>query len=51
MIPNIYIGYRWHLPHAQTLEFFVESRGLVRKSTSDLLDQRRYYTVGGKLSI
>jgi hypothetical protein len=51
MIPNIYIGYRWHLPHAQTLEFFLESRGLVRKSTSDLLDQRRYYTVGGKLSI
>jgi hypothetical protein len=51
MVPNIYIGYRWHLPHAQTLEFFLESRGLVRKSSSDLLDKRRYYTVGGKLSI
>ncbi len=51
MVPNIYIGYRWHLPHAQTLEFFLESRGLIRNSSSDLLDERRYYTVGGKLSI
>lgn len=51
MVPNVYIGYRWHLPHAQTLEFFIESRGLIRSSSSDLLDERRYYTVGGKLSI
>jgi hypothetical protein len=49
--PNIYIGYSWHLPGAQTLECFVESRGLIRNSTSDLLDDRQYYTVGGKLSL
>lgn len=49
--PNIYIGYSWHLPGAQTLECFVESRGLIRNSANDLLDDRRYYTVGGKLSL
>jgi hypothetical protein len=51
MVPNVYIGYRWHLPHAQTLEFFIGSRGLIRNSSSDLLDERRYYTVGGKLAL
>jgi hypothetical protein len=49
--PNIYIGYNWHLSGVKTLEFFVESRGLIRNSTNDLLDDRRYYTVGGKMSI
>jgi hypothetical protein len=49
--PNIYIGYTWHLPGVQTLECFVESRGLIRNSTNDLLDSRRYYTVGGRLSL
>jgi hypothetical protein len=49
--PNIYVGYSWHLPGAQTLECFVESRGLIQNSKSDLLDDRRYYTVGGKLSL
>ena len=49
--PNIYIGYSWHLSGVKTLEFFVESRGLIRNSTNDLLDERRYYTVGGKMSI
>ena len=32
-------------------EFFVESRGLVRTKTSDLLDERRYYTLGGNFSL
>ena len=49
--PNIYIGYSWHLSGVKPLEFFVESRGLIRNSTNDLLDERRYYTVGGKMSI
>jgi hypothetical protein len=49
--PNIYVGYSWHFPGAQTLECFVESRGLIQTSKIDLLDDRRYYTVGGKLSL
>jgi hypothetical protein len=51
VVPNLYIGYRWHPAHAQTLELFVESRGLVRSRTSDLLDERRYYTAGGNFSL
>jgi hypothetical protein len=49
--PNIYIGYSWHLSRVRALELFVESRGLIRNSSNDLLDDRRYYTVGGKMSI
>jgi hypothetical protein len=49
--PNVYAGYNWHLSGVKTLEFFVESRGLIRNSSNDLLDYRRYYTVGGKMSI
>ncbi len=49
--PNIYVGYNWHLPGERVLELFVESRGLIQNSSNDLLDDRRYYTVGGKLSI
>jgi hypothetical protein len=49
--PNIYVGYGWHLSGVKTLELFVESRGLIRNSSNDLLDDRRYYTVGGKVSI
>jgi hypothetical protein len=49
--PNIYIGYSCHLRGVRALEFFVESRGLIRNSTNDLLDDRRYYTVGGQLSL
>jgi hypothetical protein len=49
--PNIYVGYNWHLSGMRMLEFFVESRGLIRNSTNDLLDYRRYYTVGGGLSL
>lgn len=49
--PNIYIGYSCHLPGVRALELFVESRGLIRNSTNDLLDDRRYYTVGGQLTL
>lgn len=51
MIPNIYFGYRWPLSYGGTVEFFVESRGLIRNSSSDLEDPRRYYTIGGKLDL
>lgn len=51
IIPNIYVGYSWHLAGVQILECFVESRGPIRNSTNDLLDGRRYYTIGGKLSL
>jgi hypothetical protein len=51
VVPNLYAGYRWHLAHGETLEFFVESRGVIRSHTSDLSDERRYYTAGGKFSL
>ncbi len=40
-IPNVYAGYRFGM-----VEVFVESRGLLRSTYSDLEDQRRYYTAG-----
>jgi len=45
------VGYRWRLTAARALELFLESRGMIRNSTNDLLDERRYYTVGGKLAL
>ncbi len=51
VIPNIFAGYNLHLPHAQGLELFAESRGLVRNHNQDLMDDRRYYTIGGKFTI
>jgi hypothetical protein len=51
MSPNVYVGYRWRLSAVRALEFFLESRGLIRSANNDLLDERRYYTVGGKLSL
>lgn len=49
-VPNIYAGYRFGPAH-KGAEVFAESRGLVRSQKSDLLDDRRYYTVGGKLTL
>jgi hypothetical protein len=51
LVPNIYAGYRWKLSHARVLELFVESRGLARSKSSDLPDDRRYYTVGAQLRL
>ncbi len=51
VIPNIYAGYDLHLPHGEGLELFAESRGLVRNHSQDLMDARRYYTIGGKFTI
>ncbi|HEY4291214.1 MAG TPA: hypothetical protein VGN00_29135 [Puia sp.] len=50
VIPNIYAGYELRLPHGG-LEIFAESRGLVRNRTQDLMDARRYYTIGGKFNL
>ena len=45
-------GYRWKLAGAQELEaFMVESRGAVRSKNNDLLDDRRYYTLGGNFTL
>jgi hypothetical protein len=46
LVPNVYAGYRW-----KTVEFFLESRGLARSQHSDLLDDRRYYVLGGSLTL
>jgi hypothetical protein len=50
-MPNVYAGYNFGLPHERALEVFVESRGLVMNTRTDLIDPRRYYTVGGNLTL
>ena len=45
VVPNLYVGYRCGL------ELFVSTRGLVRNSSADVMDGRRYYTVGGKVGL
>lgn len=51
MLPNVYAGWRLKLAGGKALEVFVASRGLARSKTSDLLDERRYYTLGGNFSL
>jgi len=51
MTPNVYVGYHWKLAHGRMLEVFLDSRGLVRNKTSDLPDNRRYYTLGGSIEL
>ena len=51
MLANVYAGYRFVLGRAGKLELFVESRGLIRSSNSDLPDRRQYYTAGGILQL
>lgn len=50
VLSHVYLGYGLRLPAARTLELFVESRGLARSKTSDL-DDRRFYTIGGKFTM
>jgi hypothetical protein len=50
LLPNVYAGYRWRVG-AGELELFMESRGLARSKSSSLLDDRRYYTMGGSYSL
>ncbi|MDO6434949.1 hypothetical protein Q4E93_30325 [Flavitalea sp. BT771] len=51
LLQHIYIGYRVHLPGITGLEVYADSRGLVRSDKSNALDSRRYYGVGGKITI
>lgn len=51
LVPNIYAGYGWRVAGIGVVEFFLESRGAIRNSPNDLSDGRRYYTLGGKMSI
>ncbi len=46
-ISNIYAAFRV----ARSLEIYVESRNLAHSNPTDLLDRRRYYTIGGKVSL
>jgi hypothetical protein len=50
LLPNTYVGYRWKLAGDRVLDLFMDSRGLVRSKSNDLLDDRRYYTLGGSFS-
>lgn len=49
-VPNVYAGYKFDPAHKE-VEVFAESRGLFRTNPSDLPDNRRYYTIGGKLTL
>ncbi|MBN9384637.1 MAG: hypothetical protein J0H74_28040 [Chitinophagaceae bacterium] len=51
VIQNIYIAYKLHLPGKTGIEIYADSRGLVRSDKSIGQDARRYYGVGGKISI
>jgi hypothetical protein len=51
LIPNIYVGYDFRLPHEEGLELFVACRALVRNRDQDLMDTRRYYSIGGKFTL
>ena len=51
LVPNVYAGYHLKLAGAKDLEFFIESRGAVRSKNNDLLDDRRYYTLGGNFTL
>jgi hypothetical protein len=50
MASDVYVGYRWSLKSARALELFAECRGLACSKKSDVPDDRRYYTLGGKFS-
>jgi hypothetical protein len=51
LLPNVYAGYGWTLKGQENVELFLQSRGLINSSGSDLPDQRRYYTLGGKFAL
>src|SRR5262249_13696288 len=51
MTPNVFVGYQWKLAGGKSIEFFLESRGLARSKSSDLPDDRRFYTLGGSLRL
>jgi hypothetical protein len=49
--PNVYLGYELHMARTKVLEFYIEGRDLVMSHNSDVTDPRRYYTIGGKLTM
>lgn len=49
--PNIYAGYRFHFSHGTGLEVFIDGRRLIASKTQDIMDQRKLYSLGGKLTI
>jgi|GEM_PF-616472 len=51
LLQNIYIAYQLHLRGKTGLEIYADSRALVRGDRSELLDARRYYGVGGKITM
>jgi hypothetical protein len=51
LLPNVYAGWRLKLAGGKAVEVFVASRGLVHNKRSDLLDERRYYTLGGNFAL
>jgi len=46
IVPNLYIGYSWN-----SFSLFAETRGLIRNSKQDVMDSRKFYTIGGKWSL
>jgi hypothetical protein len=50
-LQHVYAGYRLHLAKDRPLELYFDSRSPYQNSRSTLADKRRYYGVGGKLSI
>jgi hypothetical protein len=51
LLQNIYIAYQLHLPGKTGLEIYADSRGMARSKNTYSLDSRRYYGVGGKITI
>ena len=51
MTPNVFVGYQWKLQGTKLLEIFLSSRGLARSKSSDVPDDRRYYTLGGSFAL
>jgi hypothetical protein len=49
--PNIFLGYEWHMARTKAVEVYIESRDLIMSHNSDVTDPRRYYTIGGKLTM
>ena len=51
VLQNIYVGYNLHLHGNTGLEIYADGRGIVRSDKLNVLDTRRYYGIGGKLTI
>jgi hypothetical protein len=51
LLQNVYVGYHLHLRGVAGLEIYADARGLVRGSKNMQVDTRRYYGVGGKITM